>query len=174
MKYTFCPICASELTNGIVDNRERLYCSNDDCDLVFWDNPVPVVAAIVERNNHVILARNKSWPDHIFGLITGFLEKDESPEESVLREVEEELGLSGQVEKFIGYYPFQMNNQLILAFHVSIPDGIIKLGDELAAVKEIHREKIKPWSFGTGLALKDWLEGKSREIISTKIDNGGL
>jgi len=39
-------------------------------------------------------------------LITGFLEKDDpNPASGVLREVEEELGLKGEVREFVGHYP---------------------------------------------------------------------
>ncbi len=36
--------------------------------------PIPVVAAIVELDGMVILARNRLWPEKMFGLVTGFLE----------------------------------------------------------------------------------------------------
>lgn len=171
MTYKFCPICGLELTKGIVDGRERFFCSADSCDFVHWNSPVPVVAAIVERNDHVVLARNKAWPEKMYGLITGFLEQNELPEEGVLREVQEELGLSGKVMEFIGFYPFFQKNQIILAFHVAASNEQITLGEELVAVKEVPWTKVRPWPFGTGLALTDWLEQKKeRNKFSTDED----
>ena len=58
------------------------------CDYVFWNNPTPVVAAIIELNDTIILVRNKGWPEKMYGLITGFLEKGEPPEAGILRELE--------------------------------------------------------------------------------------
>jgi NADH pyrophosphatase NudC (nudix superfamily) len=55
-----------------------------------------VVAAIIEcvdRDGAVLLARNHAWPERMFALVTGFLEKGESPEEAVAREVKEEVNL---------------------------------------------------------------------------------
>jgi NADH pyrophosphatase NudC (nudix superfamily) len=80
------------------------------CGYVHWDNPVPVVAAIVEHEGAVILARNKEWPEKMYGLVTGFLEKDEAPEEGVKREVKEELGLDASAAYFVGLYPFARRN----------------------------------------------------------------
>ena len=118
--YKFCPTCTKPLQKAPVDGGpERLRCPDRACGFVLWDNPVPVVAAIVEHQGQIILARNKLWPPKMFALITGFLEKDDPhPEHGVLREVEEELGLKGKVAEFIGHYPFERMNQIIIAYHV--------------------------------------------------------
>jgi len=130
------------------------------CGYVFWDNPLPVVAAIVEMDGKVVLARNKEWPEKMFGLITGFLEKGETPETAVKREVKEELGLDAEIMEFVGVYSFFERNQLIIAYQLSAA-GEIKLGDELAEIKWIPVDKLKPWPFGTGHAVRDWLERRS-------------
>ena len=108
----------------------------------------------------VILARNQGWPEKMFGLITGFLEKGETPDAAVLREVREELGLTAEAAHFIGYYPFFEMNQLILAFHVPAR-GEITLSEELAAIKPVPVERLKPWTIGTGPAVRDWLARRS-------------
>ena len=153
----FCPKCGRDLKPAEIDNRTYLSCSSRSCDFVFWDNPIPVVAALVEREGIVILVRNKAWPQKIYGLVTGFLEKGETPESGVLREVKEELGLDGRIVEFIGVYSFFEMNQLILAFHVQVR-GQIVLGEELAEIKMLPPQKLRPWAFGTGHAVKDWLE----------------
>ena len=147
-----------------IDGRARLSCLSESCDFVFWDNPTPVVAALVEREGAVVLVRNKEWPEKIFGLVTGFLEKGETPETGALREVKEELGLDGRIVDFIGYYSFFEMNQIILAFHVEV-QGEIALGDELAEVKVLPPARLRPWAFGTGYAVKDWLQ--KRKITPT-------
>jgi len=158
MKY--CPLCGSKLEQVEIDARPRLSCTSKSCDYVFWNNPAPVIAALVERNGDVVLVRSKGWPESWYGLVTGFLEKDETPEEGILREVKEELGLDGRIVDFIGYYSFFKMNQLILAFHVRV-EGEITLGQELAALKIIPPEKLKPWPFGTGPAVQDWLDRRN-------------
>ncbi len=121
---------------------------------------MPVVAAIVEMDGVVILARNRAWPEHMFGLITGFLEKGETPDAAILREVREELGLDPAAAHFIGYYPFFEMNQLILAFHIPVR-GEIVLSEELAAIKRVPVERLKPWTIGTGPAVRDWLANRA-------------
>src|SRR6201988_4671116 len=96
--FKFCPRCAQPLATTEYDGVMRQRCPDPACGFVHWNNPVPVVAAIVEHEGLVVLARNALWPQNMFGLVTGFLEKNELPEVGVLREVEEEIGLKGRIE----------------------------------------------------------------------------
>ncbi len=153
----FCAYCGAPLALKNVQGIDRLACSVDSCDYVFWDNPLPVVAVIIEYEGNILLARNKAWPEKMFGLITGFLEKGETPEQGAAREVKEETGLDTQSIDFVGLYPFLQRNQLLIAYHVNAAGSII-MGEELSEIKAIHPLNLKPWSFGTGLALRDWLE----------------
>ncbi|MCJ7771636.1 MAG: NUDIX domain-containing protein [Desulfobacterales bacterium] len=155
----FCPQCGRELSTKNINGESRLGCESTSCNYVFWNNPTPIVAAIVERQKEVILVRNNGWPEGMFGLVSGFLEAGETPDTCVLREIKEELGLEGRIESFIGYYSFFEMNQLILAFHVKA-QGEIKMGDEIAEIKALSPEKLKPWPFGTGPAVHDWLENR--------------
>ncbi len=160
----FCPICGNKLVVSEFEGKTRPGCSSTSCEYVFWDNPTPVIAAIVERHGKVILARNNGWPEKMYGLITGFLEKGESPEDGILREVKEELGLDGKIAGFVGYYTFFEMNQLILVFHVEAY-GEIVLGEELAEIKQLDPIKLRPWSVGTGPAVRDWLEARKNTRI---------
>lgn len=153
----YCQYCGHELSSKNINGRDFLACPAENCGYVYWDNPLTVVAAIVEHEGNVLLARNKAWPPKIFALITGFLEKGESPEKAVLREVKEELGLDARLEAMIGVYTYLQQNQIIIAYHVSA-EGEIKMGEELAEVISLPPEKVRPWNFGTGPAVKDWLE----------------
>lgn len=162
MSYKFCPHCTKPLEHVHEGERARLRCPDQTCGFVHWDNPVPVVAAIVEHKGDVILARNRAWPEKIFALVTGFLEKDDpSPESGVKREVKEELGLDVQTASFVGHYEFRRMNQLIIAYHV-VATGEIVLGEELVEYKRLKPEQVRPWPMGTGHAVRDWL--KSRGI----------
>jgi NAD+ diphosphatase len=155
-EFHYCPQCGKGLTKKQKEGKERLCCLSDACGYVCWDNPLPVVAALIEKAGNIILARNKQWPEKIFGLITGFLEKGETPEAAVQREVKEELGLDSEIRELIGVYSFPEQNQLIIAYYLSAT-GEIRLGDELAEIRMIPPAKVRPWPFGAGLAVRDWL-----------------
>jgi len=166
MPVHFCPQCGQPLHPAAVNGQPRQRCIAAGCGYVHWDNPVPVVAAIVELDGMIILARNQRWPEKMYGLITGFLEKGETPDAAIRREVREELGLDAVAAHFIGNYAFFEMNQLILAYHVPAR-GKITLGDELADYKRVPVERLKPWTLGTGPAVRDWLarRGQSSEPV---------
>ena len=163
----FCPMCGSMLITLPLGGRERLACQENRCGFVHWNNPIPVVAAIVEYAKNVILVRNVGWPEHWYGLVTGFLESGEMPEEAVLREVKEEIGLEASLQSYIGMYEFYRSNQLIIAYHVTVESSEVVLDrHEIADSKWVPIESVQPWTAGTGKALRDWLatRGIEREL----------
>lgn len=164
----YCPACAAALIPAERGGRDRLVCSDARCGYVNWDNPIPVVAAIAERDGSIIQVRSHGWPDGWFGLITGFLEAREMPEQAVLREVKEEIGLAATLEGFVGMYPFYEMNQLLLVYHVTVEDGPVRLdASELDGYREVAIEEVRPWPRGTGIALAEWLaeRGYEREFV---------
>lgn len=160
--YRHCPRCARPLVDREQGGFLRRACEDGACGFVWWDNPTPVVAAVVEHEGELILARNRLWPVKFYALITGFLEKNEVPQEAVLREVEEELGLKAHTPSFIGHYSFERMNQLIIAYHV-VGEGQIVLGEELSDYIRVPFERARYWPAATGLALRDWLRGRGHD-----------
>lgn len=166
--YSYCPHCASPLRplTAIEDGglKERLRCPA--CGWTHWNNPVPVLAAIVEladREGRLLLARNAAWQGRMFGLITGFMEAGETPQEGILREVAEETGLTAEgMPTLVGVYDFQRMNQLIVAFHLRAR-GEVRLSPELAEYKLFRPTEVRCWRAGTGFALADWLAARGVE-----------
>jgi len=152
--YRFCPRCGSPLSGRELGGHTRAVC--DACGFVHWNNPTPVVAALVQVGEHILLARNAAWPPKMFALITGFLERDESPEEGVAREVLEETNLRSDRIDLIGVYPFARKNELIIAYHVEA-SGEIRLSEELVDYRLVEPARLRPWRMGTGLAMAEWM-----------------
>jgi NADH pyrophosphatase NudC (nudix superfamily) len=160
-EFKFCPVCASPLQEEFIDGAPRRVCATA-CGFIHYDNPTPVVAAIVEHDGCVVLARNRAWPVTWYGLITGFLERGESPAQGVLREVGEELGLAADTANLVGAYTFDRMNQVIIAYHVPAT-GAIVLNDELVDYRRVPPPECHVWRSGTGDALRDWLRGRGIE-----------
>ena len=156
--FRFCPSCATPLALvGSEEDggyKERLRCTA--CDFTHWNNPTPVLAAIVQVGDQVLLARNAAWQNRMFALITGFMEAGETPEEGIRREIAEETGLTVTALRLVGVHDFQRMNQVLITYHAQA-EGEIRLSPELVEYKLLPPERIKCWPAGTGLAMADWL-----------------
>lgn len=161
----FCPQCATPLQRIALQEdggmKERLRCVA--CDWTHWGNPTPVLAAVVENERgEVLLARNAMWQEGVFGLITGFMEAGESPEEGICREVQEETSLRVQALRILGSWEFLRMNQVLIAYHVRV-SGEVKLSAELLEYQWKTPQAARCWPSGTGYALAHWVRSKGLE-----------
>jgi NAD+ diphosphatase len=164
--YVFCPACATRLQTLTAAEdggpKARLRCPA--CSWTFWNNPTPVLAAVIElpdreqpeREGRLLLARNAAWPGRMFGLVTGFMEAGETPQQGIAREVAEETALEVDSLQLIGVYDFQRMNQVIIAYH-AVARGEVRLSPELAEYRLFAPAEVRCWRAGTGFALADWL-----------------
>ena len=162
--YKFCPQCATPL-QWIAQQedggpKERLRCP--DCQWTHWNNPTPVLAAVIEYGDRILLARNAAWTHKMYALITGFMEAGETPREGIAREIAEETNLVAEELNLIGVYDFQRMNQVIIAYHARC-SGEVKLSPELVDYKLFGFDQVRCWPAGTGYALADWLRSRGRE-----------
>ena len=159
--FKFCPQCAAPLAwiSQAEDggDKSRLRCPS--CNYTHWNNPTPVLAAVVEVDGNILLARNAAWPGKMYALITGFMEAGETAQEGIQREIAEETNLSTDALSLIGVYDFQRMNQVIIAFH-AVCHGEVRLSPELVDYRMLAPENLKCWPSGTGYALADWLTSK--------------
>lgn len=162
----YCTHCATALAPIVViedsGEKERLRCPA--CGWTHWNNPTPVLAAIVEYRGQVLLARNAAWPAKMFALITGFMEAGETPQEGIAREVKEETNLDVLSCRIVGAYEFLRMNQVIIAYHV-VARGEVKLSPELVDWRLYDLHELKCWPAGTGYALADWLRTRGHEPV---------
>jgi NAD+ diphosphatase len=165
--YRFCPQCATALAliEAVEDGgpKARLRCPA--CGWTHWNNPTPVLAAVIEctdRDGRLLLARNAAWTARAFGLITGFMEAGETPEQGIRREVAEETSLQVDSLELLGVWDFQRMNQLIVAYHARAA-GEIRLSPELVEYKLLALDEVRCWPAGTGFALAQFLRSRGVE-----------
>jgi len=162
--FKFCPQCATplEFITLLEDggDKERLRCVA--CGYTHWNNPTPVLAAVVEYQGQILLAQNAAWPGKMFALITGFMEAAETPRGGIEREIKEETNLEASELNLIGVYDFQRMNQVIIAYH-AVCHGEVKLSPELVDYRLYAFDQVKCWPSSTGYALADWLRTRGHE-----------
>ncbi len=130
---SFCHFCGNRLTKKMVDARRRLFC--ESCDTPIYENPVPATCVVViDPKERLLLVKRSVEPKIGFWCLPGgFIELGEFPDESVLRELKEETGLSGTVEKLLGVTTNpsdQYNTILMIGYLVKHFSGTLIAGDD--------------------------------------------
>lgn len=162
--FRYCPQCATQLQfitqqeDG--GDKQRNRCPA--CGWTHWNNPTPVLAAVIQYQDKILLARNAAWTHKMYALITGFMEAGETPEDGIRREIKEETNLDAVELNLIGVWDFQRMNQVIIAYH-AVAHGEVKLSPELVDYKLYAYDQIKCWPAGTGQALAKWLRSRGYE-----------
>ncbi|HZK43544.1 MAG TPA: NUDIX hydrolase, partial [Syntrophomonadaceae bacterium] len=142
--YQFCPVCAHKLESGIIDGRERQFCSR--CNFIHYRNPLPTTVCIGELEGKILLIKRGVKP--LIGqwtLPSGFIELGETPEASCLRELKEETGMTGTIIRLIGLYHAnsQIYRDIISAiYHIKLNPGEPIAGDDAIDVKFVPIEEV--------------------------------
>jgi len=134
----YCPYCASRLIQRSVEGRTRLFCKS--CQSPLYENPVPASAVVVSNNNNQILLVKRTVEPKAgwWCLPGGFMELGETPEESALRELQEETGLYGKINRLLGVLinpSKQYKFVLLVGYHVNEFSGDPSPGDDAEAVQ---------------------------------------
>ena len=77
--------------NKFNSKEQALYCPQTSS--MIYPLISPCVLALVTKGNEILLARNNLFPEGLFSVLAGFVEVSESAEETVMREVMEEVSI---------------------------------------------------------------------------------
>ena len=91
-----------------------------------------VITAITGDENTILLAHNKRFKTGVYSLISGFNEAGESLEETVIREIREEINIEVKDIEYVKSQPWPFPNSLMLGFKARYASGTLKPdGDEI-------------------------------------------
>jgi NAD+ diphosphatase len=110
------------------------------CGLLSFPRLSPAVIMLIRRGDELLLARNKAFADGFFSVLAGFVEPGESLEETVAREVREEVGLEVTDIGYFGSQPWPFPHSLMIGFTATYAGGEIRLqADEIAEAGWFHK-----------------------------------
>ncbi len=136
MGYIYCPRCSQKLKQEKLDGRARLKCINPKCDFIYYHNPIPAAGALVIKENKILLVKRAVAPKIGWWCIpAGFMEWDEHPTQTAIRELREETGLDIKLNSFFEVYSGdddpRMNAVLILYLATEIGGQLAAADDAL-------------------------------------------
>lgn len=161
----FCSVCGDKLAIDEKDSDAWLQCNV--CVREIYPTIPPAMIVLIKRGeNEVLLAKNLKSPPHAWGLVAGFCEVGESAEETVQREVMEEVGLVVNNIRYVEsqFWPFP--GSMMLGFVADYVSGDIVLDTtELADAGFFTRENIPGYpSTNYSIAAKLIKMWENREI----------
>ena len=108
----YCGRCGSK--TELKKDERAIVCP--DCNLVIFPKISPAIIVAITCNNKILLAKGKHYKGDFYSLIAGYVDIAESIEETVAREVKEEIGLDVKNLKYYKSQPWPFSGSLMLGF----------------------------------------------------------
>jgi NAD+ diphosphatase len=119
--HRFCGRCGAA-TEHHANERSRVCPA---CGLVHYPRLSPAVMALVRRGNELLLARSPHFPEGMYSALAGFVEPGETMEDTLVREVREEVGIEIANFRYFGSQPWPFPHSLMIAFVADYVSGEI-------------------------------------------------
>lgn len=123
--HRFCGRCGTATVWAEDDRSTRC----PSCGLPFYPRLSPATITLVHRGREVLLARGKLFPVPMYSALAGFVEPGETLEQTVKREVKEEVGVDLGEVRYVSSQPWPFPNSLMLGFEAEYVGGDIVLDE---------------------------------------------
>lgn len=123
--HQFCGRCGFQTEPGSEEFMKR--CPN--CGMTYYPRLSPAAIMLVHRDDELLLARSPHFPPGMYSTLAGFVEPGESIEETIRREVREEVGVEVGEVRYFGSQPWPFPNSLMIGFLAEWSSGEPHIGD---------------------------------------------
>ena len=124
--HRFCGRCGTETRPGPTSLSKE--CPR--CGMIFYPRLSPAAIVLVRRADRVLLARSPGFPPGMYSVLAGFVEPGESIEETIDREIREEVGVEVANLRYFGSQPWPFPNSLMLGFTADYAGGELRTDPE--------------------------------------------
>ena len=122
----FCGACGQVTSTTPIDRSRKC----ESCNISFYPRLSPSIIVLVHKGNEILLAKNAQARGNFYSTLAGFVEPGESIEETVHREVFEEVGLRVKNLRYYSSQSWPFPNSLMLGFHAEYDSGELVLQEE--------------------------------------------
>lgn len=136
----FCGRCGLPLQHG---NGERMLRCHS-CGNMVYPKIAPAVIVALTDGDRIMMTRYNGRAYKRYALIAGFTEIGETAEETVIREVKEEVGLKAKNVRYYKSQPWGTDMDLLLGYFCELDgDDTIRMDeDELSTAEWVHRDEM--------------------------------
>lgn len=115
----FCGRCGTR--TEIKPDERAIICP--ECSHIVFPKIAPAVIVAIVCNDKILLARNTNFPGNWYSLIAGYVDVGESLEETLAREVKEEVGLDITNIRYYKSQPWPLSGSLMIGFVAEADDS---------------------------------------------------
>ena len=127
--HQFCGACATPTVREAHERARRC----PACGHSAYPRISPAMMCLVTRGRDILLARNVNFPPGRYSALAGFVEAGESIEETISREVREEVGIEVKHPKYFASQSWPFPHSLMIAFTAEYAGGeLTPNGHEIA------------------------------------------
>ena len=119
--HQFCGRCGEAMQ---MDVEERAMCCAP-CRTINYPRIAPCIIVLVTRGEELLLARNANFPRPMYSTLAGFIEAGETAEETLAREVHEEVGVQVKNIRYFQSQSWPFPSQLMLGYFAEYDGGDI-------------------------------------------------
>lgn len=103
----------------------------------------PAVICLVVSGEHCLLGRSRHFPEGMFSTLAGFVEAGESLEQTVVREIREEVGIEVTAVRYRSSQPWPFPQSLMIGFRAEAPFTAPRIDPaEIEAARWLHRAEL--------------------------------
>ena len=124
--HNFCGACGQVTSTTPLDRSRKC----EACNIAFYPRLSPSIIVLINKGDEILLAKNAHARGNFYSTLAGFVEPGESIEETVHREVFEEVGLKVKNLKYYSSQSWPFPNSLMLGFHAEYDSGELVLQEE--------------------------------------------
>ncbi len=141
LRHPRCSVCG-ELTESVCAGESRRCPS---CTAQHFPRTDPaVIMTVLDDTGRCLLGHNSARPDGWFSTLAGFVEPGESPEQSVVREVHEEVGVCVDRVTYLGSQPWPFPSSLMLGFEAHASSTAVEVdGEEITAARWFTHDELR-------------------------------
>lgn len=158
----YCGRCTAKLEKG--DKERMLFCP--ECGNGVYPKIAPAVIVGITDKNRILMTKYAGREYKKYSLVAGFCEIGETAEDTVCREVMEEVGLKVKNIRYYKSQPWGFDSNLLLGFFADLDgdDTITREEEELAVAEWIERENTVGMNDGISLT-REMIEVFSRNDV---------
>lgn len=141
MHFIYCPYCGTKLTGKELGDEGIIpYC--EKCRIPLWDMfTTSIIVAVVNEYDEVALIRQSYVSTTTYVCVAGIMKPGESAEDTVIREVKEEIGQDVESLEYISSYPYDKKEMLMLGYKATVKKQDFKLSSEVDVAEWIGYDR---------------------------------